>query len=425
MVDVERFSELMDTVKHLGVKLIVVGDGAQLQPVEAGPAFRLVKERIGKSELHTVIRQKEDWQKKATVLFGRQETQEAIQTYMDRGHVHIVEETLPVTKHSLHEILDDRDREDVVKLYEISSRTSSLIYREMMRDIAKTNPQGSTYALISQHQDFECYQEWKGLQKSSAAQIITDGEHYRPLLEERYLDVTKMAMLFVDPKLDKAAQRQAAEMLLQENNLSSLATAKRLPRQSVDVRERTKEALVQSWLSQFKETPEKSSLMLAFSNRDVGDLNRSARAFLKESGHIDQKDFSYTIKREDEDDFGRKQTTKETKDFSVHDQIVFTRNNRSLGVQNGSMGIITSLDKQMIQVKMNGEEGKEISFAPNLNPYFDQGWAITIHKSQGTTVDQTYVLASYEMTQNLAYVAMRFCRKNLSNAVYSSYHGLN
>jgi ATP-dependent exoDNAse (exonuclease V) alpha subunit len=103
--------------------LIVVGDGAQLQPVEAGPAFRLVTERIGKSELHTVIRQKEEWQKEATLLFGRQETQDAIQTYMDRGHVHIVEEILPTGKHSLYEDLDVHDREAVIKLYEISSRT--------------------------------------------------------------------------------------------------------------------------------------------------------------------------------------------------------------------------------------------------------------------------------------------------------------
>ncbi|MDI9640582.1 ATP-binding domain-containing protein [Geitlerinema splendidum] len=41
-----------------------------------------------------------------------------------------------------------------------------------------------------------------------------------------------------------------------------------------------------------------------------------------------------------------------------------------------------------------------------MNPHFDHGWAITIHKSQGTTVDRTFVLASFEMNQNLAYVSM-------------------
>jgi ATP-dependent exoDNAse (exonuclease V) alpha subunit len=60
MVDVERFEKLLVAVRKLGVKLIIVGDGAQLQPVEAGPAFRLVTEKLGRSELNTVIRQKED-----------------------------------------------------------------------------------------------------------------------------------------------------------------------------------------------------------------------------------------------------------------------------------------------------------------------------------------------------------------------------
>lgn len=61
MADMERFEKLLGAGKQLGVKLIVVEDGAQLQPVEAGPAFRLVTQRLGKSELNTVLRQKEEW----------------------------------------------------------------------------------------------------------------------------------------------------------------------------------------------------------------------------------------------------------------------------------------------------------------------------------------------------------------------------
>jgi len=64
-----------------------------------------------------------------------------------------------------------------------------------------------------------------------------------------------------------------------------------------------------------------------------------------------------------------------------------------------------------VHVKL--DEGKDMSFSPNLKPYFDQGWAITIHKSQGATVDRTFVLASYEMTQNLAYVAMTRHREDV------------
>jgi len=277
MVDMERFERLLGTVKQLGVKLITVGDGAQLQPVEAGPAFRLVTTRLGKAELNTVIRQKEEWQKEATILFGRQETQTAIQKYVDKGHVHIVEE----------------------------------------------------------------------------------GQ----------------------------------------------------PSQGVDKRQNTKETLIQAWHSTFKENSEKQSLILAHSNRDVNDLNASARALLKASGHISKDEHNYTIAKMVDDDFGHKKIIKEEKNFSKGDRIVFTRNNNGLSVKNGTMGTITDLNKQMIQLKT--DDGHELSFTPNLNPYFDQGWAVTIHKSQGTTVDRTFVLASYQMTQNLTYVAMTRHREDV------------
>jgi len=400
MVDMERFEGLLGAVKQLGVKLIVVGDGAQLQPVEAGPAFRLVTTRLGKAELNTVIRQKEEWQKEATVLFGRQETQAAIQKYVDKGHVHIVEEKLP----SLHEAIASGNREDVLKLYEVSTRVSNLIYREMAKDINKENSQENTYTLVKQHQDFERYLGWKELQKSSATQIFKEGDSYHPLLEAHSLDPTKMAMLFVDKTQDKSAQHEEAMSLLKRHRLESLVGLEKQRIQGIDVRQDAKDELLKAWHSGFQENPEKTSLMLAYSNRDVNDLNQTARSLLKDSGHISRDEFTYTIAKITENDFGKKRIRREEKNFSKGDRIVFTRNKYGLGVKNGTMGTITDLNTQTIHVKT--DDDKDISFAPNLNPYFDQGWAITIHKSQGTMVDQTYLLASFEMTQNLAYVAM-------------------
>lgn len=408
MVDIERFEQLLDAVKQLGVKMIVVGDGAQLQPVEAGPAFRLVTTRLGKSELNTVLRQKEEWQREATVLFGKQDTQTAIQKYADKGHVHIVDEKLS----SLHDVMSNNDRDDMVKLYEVSSRTSSLIYREMLKDIKRDHSQETnTFSLVKQHQDFDRYMEWKNLQKGSAAQILTEGEAYLPHLEDRSLDPTKMAMFFVDKKLDKAAQQEEALSMLKKCGLESLVGIEKKPGQGVDVRQDTKDALIRAWHDEFQSNPDKTALILSFSNRDTNDLNRTVRALLKESGHISKDEFTYTISKKVEDDFGIEHITTSDKNFSKGDRVVFTQNDMGLGVKNGSMGTITDLNRQKMRVQL--DEGKEISFAPNLNPFFDQGWAITIHKSQGTTVDNTYLLASYEMTQNLAYVAMTRHRENV------------
>ena len=229
-----------------------------------------------------------------------------------------------------------------------------------------------------------------------------------------------MGMLFVDKKQSLAHQQEEAKALFKNHNLDHLIGVEKPKGLSVDVRQTAKAEMVQAWHAAFKacpraqdpgEAPEKSSLMLAYSNRDVNDLNTSARSLLKESGHISQKEFTYGIRREIEDDFGRKHPLKEEKGFSKGDRIVFTRNNYGLGVKNGTMDTITDLNTQTVHVKL--DEGKGISFAPNLNPRFDQGWAVTIHKSQGTTVDNTYVLASYEMNQNLAYVSMTRHRDDL------------
>ncbi|MBP9691903.1 MAG: AAA family ATPase [Alphaproteobacteria bacterium] len=402
MVDMERFGKLLGAVKELGVKLIVVGDGAQLQPVEAGPAFRLVTTRLGKVELNTVLRQKEDWQREATVLFGKQETKEAIQTYADKGHVHIIEEKLPSWDKA----------SDAVKLYEISHRVSSLMYREMAREVSQENPETSNhYSLIRNHQDFERYADWKGIERKAALSIFENVEVCRPVLEERCLDPLNIALVLSNKFQSKEMQQEEARERLKECKLDHLMGTQKPAGTGIEVREQAKEVLIQSWHGAFQEAPDKSSIMLAYSNRDVNDLNRSARSLLKESGHIAKEEFPYTIKKEIEDDFGRKSSLQEEKGFSKGDRIVFTRNNYGLGVKNGTMGIITDLDQNKVHVKL--DEGKDMSFAPNLNPYFDQGWAVTIHKSQGTTVDLTFVLASYEMTQNLAYVAMTRHREDV------------
>lgn len=416
MVDIERFGKLLVAVKKLGVKLIVVGDGAQLQPVEAGPAFRLITERLGKSELHTVLRQKEDWQKEATVLFGKQETRVAIQKYVEKGCIHIIEENLP----SLKESMNKENAEEVVKLYEISARVSSLLYREMAKEVKQSHPQAlNIHSLIKEHQDFQSYQAWKAKAKETASIILQNSETYRPLLEVRSIDPLKLLLrldpkvskLFINKQKDKAAQLEEAKALLKQKGLDHLIGITKARGQGVEVRQDTKQALIKDWHASFKENHEKSTLILAYSNRDINDLNRTARTLLKESGHLSTQEYTYQTKKQVEDDFGRKATLKEEKSFAKGDRIVFTRNTTGLGVKNGTMGSITTLSKQKIYVKL--DEGKEISFAPNLNPYFDHGWAITIHKSQGTTADRTYLLASFEMNQNLAYVAMTRHREEL------------
>ncbi len=95
---------------------------------------------------------------------------------------------------------------------------------------------------------------------------------------------------------------------------------------------------------------------------------------------------------------------KEAKPFAVGEQIVFLRNDYSLGVRNGQLGVIQKIDEGFLHVEM--EFLKTITFDISQYRFFDQGYATTIHKSQASTVDQTFLYASQGMDQPLTYVGL-------------------
>ena len=80
---------------------------------------------------------------------------------------------------------------------------------------------------------------------------------------------------------------------------------------------------------------------MAFSNKDVQELNNEARNLKRSSGDLGREEYIYTIERDAGDDLGKKEVVQEERRFSVGDQIVFTRNDRGLKVQNGSLGVVT------------------------------------------------------------------------------------
>jgi hypothetical protein len=463
MVDVERFERFLGAVQDLGVKAVVVGDSGQLQPVEAGPAFRLVTERAGVSRLEEVVRQKEGWQREATVLFGQQESQLAIQAYHERGHVHLIDEPLPGGRSEADEIGSVRDviddgfsvgdnaplaqdhRLEFVFRYEMAARMSGLIFREIMKDLqeGRSEEKGEgwnnekerggegrseilrdgVFSDPSHHQDYPQFLKWRSIQRESGKVILGKADDYREILEARSLDPLEMARLFVDRKQDKSSQYQGASQLLKSKKLDHLMGRERAPSQGVDVRKGAKAALIEDWQKSYQadchmSVSHKSLLMMAYSNRDVRDLNTQARSLLKASGVLEEKEVAYTITREVEDDFGRRKSFKETRLFSKGDRLVFTRNKQDLGVKNGSIGTIVSLETNKIEVELDQGQGNKVTFSPQMFPFFDQGWAITIHKSQGTTVDKSFLLASHEMNQNLTYVAMTRHREDVQ--VYGS-----
>jgi Ti-type conjugative transfer relaxase TraA len=282
MLDSRRLDQLETIAKKAGAKFVPIGDGNQLQAVEAGPAFRLLTSRAEPAILETIVRQQEGWQRDATRLFGSLNTRQAIKLYQEHGAFKTINEP------------------------------------------------------------------------------ASNGK---------------------------------------------------------DTRVHTRKALVAAWARDQAANPSQTHIMLAFTNKDVSSLNQEARNIMREQGVITGKDFIYETCYVKRDDFGKETRNQENKTFACGDRLLFTRNDNGLGVKNGTLGTIVKLDQNKITVKIDDTE-KVVSFSPKLYPFFDNGWATTIHKAQGVSVDNVKLLASYALYRNLTYVGMS--RHRLSLEVYGS-----
>src|SRR6185295_18739024 len=91
-------------------------------------------------------------------------------------------------------------------------------------------------------------------------------------------------------------------------------------------------------------------------------------------------------------------------EFAAGDRIMFLRNERSLGVKNGSLGTVQSADPARLSVML--DDGRAVAFDVKDYAAIDHGYAATIHKAQGMTVDRAHVLATPGMDAHGSYVAL-------------------
>jgi hypothetical protein len=83
---------------------------------------------------------------------------------------------------------------------------------------------------------------------------------------------------------------------------------------------------------------------------------------------------------------------------------MFLRNERDLGVKNGTLATVELAGPGHIDVRL--DDGRSIDFDLKNYAHIDHGYAATIHKAQGVTVDRTHVLATPGMDRHSAYVAL-------------------
>lgn len=171
-----------------------------------------------------------------------------------------------------------------------------------------------------------------------------------------------------------------------------------------DNRDEARAALVRDYLVDLEGRPAGTRIGLAHRRIDVRAINADIRASLQERGRL--------ARGEEQGRLGREvvyQTNDGKRCFAPGDRIVLLENNRELAVKNGMLGTVLAVEPDVLQIGLDGggpTGGRTVSIPVNSYQAFDHGYATTIHKSQGATVDRAFVMASGTMDRHLTYVAM-------------------
>lgn len=166
--------------------------------------------------------------------------------------------------------------------------------------------------------------------------------------------------------------------------------------------EDSKNQLLDHWHSARQQHPDKSDIILSYLRADTAALNEGARARRLEAGELgESKTFTTEVG---------------AREFAIGERLYFLKNDRDLKVKNGTLGTIKAFRGHSLIVELDKEEkGKKREVAVNTLQYkhLEYGYASTIHKSQGATVDRTYFLTSEYVDAHAAYVAMSRHRESV------------
>ena len=139
-----------------------------------------------------------------------------------------------------------------------------------------------------------------------------------------------------------------------------------------------------------------TSLMIATSNETVADLGRRARADLVAAGRVEADGVALS----------------DGNIAGVGDVVVTRKNNRLMRagqefVKNGDLWHVEARgDDGSLEVRHVTHGGRVTLPADYVEARVEQGYAMTVHRAQGSTVDTAYALVDGTWSRELLYVAM-------------------
>lgn len=152
-------------------------------------------------------------------------------------------------------------------------------------------------------------------------------------------------------------------------------------------RDNARAKLLETWTKVGISKPEEN-LIVTGTNLDASLLNKSIQAIRLAEGYV-------------------KQAHAKVGGEQMHegDRVVFTRNSTALGVNNGTLGTIQTLDRIRGEVSVRLDGGEERKFSLAAYAHLKLGYAFTTHTAQGMTAENVFVLTHESMQDlHLSYV---------------------
>jgi Ti-type conjugative transfer relaxase TraA len=194
-------------------------------------------------------------------------------------------------------------------------------------------------------------------------------------------------------------QREAARDLANGNFAEAIASyARNGAIQWTEKQDGAREALVERWRQDTARDPQATRFVFAYTNKDVNALNAELRAARRERGELSGEDVRFETKHG-------------AASFAVGDRVQFSDTLKSAKIYNGNVGTITGLDARtgLLHARLDGPQGapgREVVWSASEFEGFRHGYAGTIYKGQGKTLDHTYLYHTEHWRQAASYVAL-------------------
>ncbi|CAM3595385.1 Ti-type conjugative transfer relaxase TraA [Agrobacterium radiobacter] len=259
--------------------------------------------------------------------------------------------------------------------------------RQLCRFVREVEARGAKLVLVGDHEQL---------------QAIGAGSPFRAITERtgaiELTEIRRQKDEWQQQASIALATRRTPEALAQYDQQNAIRFA--------DDRQQACADLVRDYLADRRDNPDQSRIALAHRRVDVRAINDAIRQGLQAKGVLAKATGNETGSGEI-----IYQTVNGKRAFAAGDRIVLLRNDRALAVKNGMLGTVESVEPDALHLRLDGSSGgqktgRRITIRPKDYQSFDHGYATTIHKAQGATVDRSFVMASATMDRHLTYVAM-------------------